>query len=222
MTEPTYPPPGDQPQYGQPGQQPQFGQPAQPPQYGQPGQQPPYGEQPQYGQYGQPQYGSDQVQQGGYYTPAPVTRPPAIDKAVLLMKIGAGVAVLSAIVNIAMQSQIDDAMTKWMVDTFKIPAEDAKGSGGTSVLSTVLSTALAVALWWWMAVANGKGRSWARILGTIFFGISVLGSLSVLAVPMPILVKVVSLLSLAVGAAAVWFMWQKESSAYYEAASRTP
>ena len=33
---------------------------------------------------------------------------------------------------------------------------------------------VAAALWLWMARANGHGRSWARILATVLFGLATL------------------------------------------------
>ena len=74
-------------------------------------------------------------------------------------------------------------------------------------------------LWLWMASANGKGRSWARIVATVLGALSVLSLLSSVAQgqmtdaqpgrrawsasrsPIAILV----------------LLWRKESSAYYEA-----
>jgi hypothetical protein len=234
MTEPTYPPPGDQPQYGQPGQQPQFGQPAQPPQYGQPGQPPQYGQpgqpaqhgdQPQYGQYGQPQYGSDQVQQGGYYTPAPVTRPPAIDKAVLLMKIGAGLSLVAGLLGLTQGDAIREATRKSLEEAgVSFTPADLDRAVQFGTIGGVVTAVIFAGLWWLMAVMNAKGRSWARILSTIFFGLSLLSFVWGMSQPAgrEPLNLILSVLEVLVGAAAVWFMWQKESSAYYEAASRTP
>ena len=74
-----------------------------------------------------------------------------------------------------------------------------------------------------MAVMNGKGKSWARILSTVFFLLS-------LVMTLPGLVRggagsgalgmILTIVSLAVGAGTIFFLWQKESSNYYEAAGR--
>lgn len=39
---------------------------------------------------------------------------------------------------------------------------------------------IALGLWIWMAVMNGKGRNWARVTGTVFGALSLAGSLSTL------------------------------------------
>ena len=33
---------------------------------------------------------------------------------------------------------------------------------------------IGIALWLWMARANGQGRNWARILSTVLFGVATL------------------------------------------------
>ena len=231
MTDQNFPPPGEQPQYGAPGNPPQYGAPGGQPQYGAPANQPQYGapaNQPQYGApggqppygapYGQPVYGSDQ-QQGGYYAPAPVTRPPTMDKAVMLMRAGAGMAILSALVDVMMQSEIDKSLQQFMVN-LGLSADQTSQSGGTSAGSTIIGALIAAGLWWWMSVKNGQGKSWARVLSTIFFGIFTLSMLGNVLMPMPALVKVVTVVYWLVALGATWFMWQRESSNYYEAASR--
>ena len=202
MTEQNYPPPGNQ--YGPgPGQAP-----AGPTQYGAP--------------YAQPNYASDQRPQGGYYAPAPVTRPPAMDKAVLMMKVGAILSALSALLVFPMKGMLREAVEKSVRDS----GQTASGSEIDTITnfaigSTIVMSLVGAGLWWLMAVMNGKGKSWARILSTIFFGLSLLqfvyGLSQPSAGPMTMIASIVLLL---VGAAAVWFMWQKESSAYYEAAGR--
>ena len=206
MSQPTYPPPGNQPQDGQYGQ-PQYGQ----PQYGQP-------------QYGQPQYASDQQQPPGYYAPAPVTRPAAIDKAVLLMKIGAGLSLLGLLPLLFMRDQMRTAVEQGLRDSNQpVTADNVNMAMNVGMVTALVIGLIGAGLWWWMAVMNGQGKSWARILSTVFFLLS-------LVLTLPGLVRggdgsgalgmILSVVSLAVGAGAIFFLWQKESSNYYEAASR--
>jgi hypothetical protein len=82
-----------------------------------------------------------------------------------------------------------------------------------------------IALWLWMARANGQGRNWARILSTVLFGLATLQ----LRHPQPqgspagsgatVLYYGVMALSVAgwlVGAAAVWLLWRPSSSAFFK------
>lgn len=220
MTEPNYPPSSDQPQHGEPqyGQQQPYGQ----PQYGQQGSPPQYGQQDSQFQYGQPQYASDQVQ-GGYYGPAAVTRPPAIDKAVLMMKIGAALSIVSGLLSLTMRSAYREAAeTSLRNNNQPLTPQTIDIAVNTAVGAGIASGLIGAGLWWWIAVMNGKGRGWARIVATIFFGISLLTFVLGLRGGNPIAATLLSAALVVVGAAAVFFLWQRESSDYYEAASRRP
>jgi len=78
---------------------------------------------------------------------------------------------------------------------------------------------LGIALWIWMAWANRGGRKWARIVATVFFGLDTLGLLSAIARPHAVLSLVLTVLIWLVGLGAIVLMWNKESSAYYQAMS---
>lgn len=179
---------------------------------------------------GQPQYGQPQQygQQGGHgpgggWAPATVTRPPAMDKAVQLMKVGAVVGVINALTALLMQGQMRDVI----VDANNAQPADARLTPDQidAAVSVGLVTALIVGLigaglWLWMASANGKGKSWARVVATIFFVLSVLSFVSSFLQTQPMTGRLLSLLTVAVGAGAIYFMYQKESTAFYEASSR--
>src|SRR5262250_225231 len=66
-------------------------------------------------------------------------------------------------------------------------------------------------LWLWMAWANKPGRSWARILSTVFFGFLTLYA-AVGLVALPAASEIVVILEWAAGLAAVVFLWQRQSS----------
>jgi hypothetical protein len=84
-----------------------------------------------------------------------------------------------------------------------------------------------IALWLWMARADGQGRNWARILSTVLFGLATLdvrhpqppGSpagfgATVLYYGGTALVVAAWL----AGAAAVWLLWRPASGAFFKAA----
>jgi hypothetical protein len=84
-----------------------------------------------------------------------------------------------------------------------------------------------IALWLWMARANGRGRAWARILSTVLFALTTLKLLlqrDLLPVGSPaglgatVLyygVAVLIVAGLLAGAAAVWLLWRPDSSAFF-------
>ena len=86
-----------------------------------------------------------------------------------------------------------------------------------------------IALWLWMARANGQGRNWARILSTVLFGLATLQLIKLISdLHQPVshagfgatvLNYGVTALFAAVwlvGAAAVWLLWRPASSAFFK------
>lgn len=211
--------------YGRPDQgQPAYGQPGP----GQPGQ--PGPGQPDYGQaYGQPDYGQSPYGQSPYdqqtgspYGAQPVpTQPPApLRTAVLLMRVGALLSLLSLLSTFLFRDQIRDQVEQTLRDQ------------GTAITSDAVDTAVAigtafavfvglvgVALWLWMAWANGRGKGWARIVATVLFGLSAVSFLFSFSQPQPVLSTVLGVVNLVLGASIVFLLWKRESSAYYAAVS---
>ncbi len=74
-------------------------------------------------------------------------------------------------------------------------------------------------LWLWMARANKRARSWARILSTVFFGLLTLYT-AVGLVALPAAPKIVIIFEWAAGLAAVVFLWRRQSSDYYKAVNQ--
>ncbi len=69
-----------------------------------------------------------------------------------------------------------------------------------------------------MAWANKRGLSWARILSTVFFGISTFSFFNGFVQPSTAIYRIDGIVEWAVGLAAIVFLWQRQSSAYYAAA----
>jgi hypothetical protein len=110
----------------------------------------------------------------------------------------------------------------------KHPAETAAraGSGHVTVggvaALTVLLSAIEIALWLGIARACRNGKSWARVTGTVLFGLHTLGFLGVLVNSHPGLglTKVLTTLSWLIACAAVVFLWQRPSSVFFAATAR--
>jgi hypothetical protein len=89
------------------------------------------------------------------------------------------------------------------------------------VTAWIIFSLVVIALWLWMARAVGQGRSWARILSTVLFGLGTLQLISDFqgAVSSGTAVSVLGLLGAVliwpVGAAAVWLLWRPASSAFF-------
>jgi hypothetical protein len=82
-----------------------------------------------------------------------------------------------------------------------------------------------IAVWLWMARANGQGRNWARITATVLFILAALQLRGAFSQPVSHAGSGVTVLSYGAtvlfaaawlaGAAAVWLLWRPAASAFY-------
>jgi hypothetical protein len=79
----------------------------------------------------------------------------------------------------------------------------------------VLVGLISIALWLWMARASANGHNYARIVGTVFFGLNTLFLLLSLARPHASLGLVFNVLVWLAGLGAVIMLWRSESGAYF-------
>ena len=175
------------------------------------------------------------------YQPFPSTgqatkplRPPApapVLTAVKLMYAGAAVNAVAVIISLSLISGIRAALRK---------ANPGLTAAQVRDLNTLIALAIAVglvviALWLWMARTNGQGRTWARILSTVLFGLATLelpadiqlshlGHLVLGGQVQPVihygfgvtvLAVIVPVLTWLAGLAAVWLLWRPASSAFF-------
>jgi len=157
--------------------------------------------------------------------PAGPLRPAApapVQTAVRLMYAGAAVSAVQLIIGLALI----------IVDINAVAGGQFLGHSLTApqmrplIITVWIVFGLAgIALWVWMARANGQGRNWARILSTVLFGLATLQLLH----PQPqgspagfgvtVLYYGSTVLFVAAwlaGAAAVWLLWRPASSAFFK------
>ncbi|MGO4857574.1 hypothetical protein [Arthrobacter sp. 2MCAF14] len=220
---------GQQPQYGQ--QAPQYGQPSAP-QYGQQapqqGQQPPYGQPsaPQYGQqapmYGQqapqqPQYGQPPVPQYGQGGPVawPSQQPAATSGVPQLVNISFWLMLAAGLLTLIgipfTIATLNSPAGKSMLDQ-ALSAQGTSASGiDTSSFINILVTVLVIfsvifaGLYALVAFNVRKGKNWARILGTVFAAISLLGLTQIGMGTITILLGIAAIVLLYLPASAPYF-----------------
>ncbi|MBT2514553.1 hypothetical protein [Arthrobacter sp. ISL-30] len=216
------------PQYGQPqfGQQaPQYGQqaPQQAPQYGQPQ----YGQQaPQYGQqapqYGQPQYGQGgwPSQQAGWPSQQASTTsdvPPLVNTA-FLMILAAGI--LNFISSIVLATSGADSFYALLEQSAaqqgqELPPGTFEGMQGGLLIGAIVGGLITLGLYALVAFPVRKGKNWARILGTVFAAISLLGLLGG-AFMFGALYGTIQLITILLGVAAIVLLYLPGASPYFQ------
>jgi hypothetical protein len=120
---------------------------------------------------------------------------------------GAGLSVVYSIVNGVMTN-----------DLFTVQTTNTSTNHGAFVGGEVFEALVQVALWLWMVWKVWAGRSWARVLSTVFFSITCLQVLFVVAFG-PGVSKATITVYFIVSLAALIMLYQRESSAFFSAAA---
>jgi MFS family permease len=105
--------------------------------------------------------------------PAEPPRPPApapVLSAVKLMYAAAAVITITLIISLALIGGTKDTLRTPNPSLTAAQVRDLNAL----ITPTIVSGLAVIALWLWMARANGQGRNWARILSTALFGLATL------------------------------------------------
>jgi hypothetical protein len=138
--------------------------------------------------------------------PAVPRSPRAMRVAVRLMYAGAAFTTLSLIVSIVALPFVHAqraAGLRLFGRSQPLPVAITVGIVGGLVL---------IALWLWMARANGRGRNWARIVSTMLVGLATLQLFS----EKDVAQLVFALVTWLVGLAAVSLLWRPASNAFFK------
>jgi len=149
---------------------------------------------------------------GANLTPEPVQQPSSVRTAVRLMWLAAGIEVVALIIALLTRSALKAAILRRHPHYTATQLHNAQ-SAQTVVL--VVGAAIAVALWLWMAWANGRGHNWARVLSAVFFGISTLGLLVSFVAGRGVGDIIVGVILWLIGLAVIVLLFRKESAPFF-------
>ncbi len=164
-------------------------------------------------------WASDSLPQYRTATANVVAQPPSIRTAVRLMWVGAATAVVTALSPLVQSDTIRDRLRD---KSPELTNSEVDSMMAVNVAFAIVIGALAVALWLWMAYANGQGRRWARVVATVLGSLGILFGLIGLALRSATAIsRVLNVVQVALAITILVLLWQSASSAYYEARSRT-
>jgi hypothetical protein len=156
--------------------------------------------------------------------PAGPLRPPApapVLTAVKLMYAGAAVSAVELIIGLALIIVDIKAAARGRFLGHSLAAQKP-----LIITVWIVFSLVVIALWLWMARANGQRRNWARILSTVLFGLATLQLRGDFTQPVShagfgatVLYYGGTVLFVAawlVGAAAVWLLWRPASSTFFK------
>lgn len=161
-----------------------------------------------------PQYPTDPSGQGDG-TPAATRgpKPESVDMAVKLIWANVALSVITTVITFIM---LDSIVDKALEDAGISSTIDADTVRSGAIVGAIIGIIISVAIAALLAHFIGKGANWARIVYTVLAALGILISLFSLG-GQPILLMLLSLISLVITAAAVFFLWKQESSAYFSA-----
>jgi hypothetical protein len=159
------------------------------------------------------------------YQPYPSGSPPApVLTAVRLMYAGAVASALCLIVSLAIAVGDIGAAARGRWLGYSLTAARLGQLKPLIVMVVIAGGLVVIALWLWLARANGRGRNWARIASTVLAGLAGLQLAGGFGQPAPAVhavsdVAVLGLLGAVLawllGLAAVWLLWRPASSAFF-------
>lgn len=156
----------------------------------------------------------------GNATPQRPPQPRSVANAVRLMYAGAVLGVLGLILSLAFSGRIRKAVSKAELKANATRAREHKtlltatqihSLETAAVIFIAVVLIIGVLLWVWMAWANGKGSSWARIVATVLFA---LNTVSLIFEFRAASTAIFAGLSWIIGLVVIILLWRKESSAY--------
>lgn len=150
--------------------------------------------------------------------PASAERAPSsLARAVYLMYAGAVVYLISGIVGMVSLA----TRAPGSPSAVHVPS-GPQWPGAVSALGSVLlylvavlSIVVPIVLWLWMARECTAGRSWARVLSTVFFGLATVVTLA--SGPYGAWGLAGAIVGWLIGLGAVILLWQRSSSSYFRA-----
>jgi hypothetical protein len=153
---------------------------------------------------------------GGQLPETPDVRPlpTSVQTAVRLMYAGAAISAISFVLGLVTIGSVRHALEK-QNPTYS--ASKISSLVSAEIAIVVVAGVIGVGLWLWMAWANKRGKNWARITGTVFFGLYTLDLILVAARSASGISTVFAIVTWLIGLGAVIMLWRRESSGYFHA-----
>jgi CDP-diglyceride synthetase len=144
--------------------------------------------------------------------------PAPVRTAVKLMYAGAALSTVPLIIVLPSIGDINTYHLRW--NGHAETAAQLSHLRPLLITTAIVGGLVVPALWLWMARANGRGRSWARTVSTVLFGLATLA----LAPPLSgfgevfgvtVFGSTLAVLTWLVGLVVVWLLWRPASSAFF-------
>lgn len=156
---------------------------------------------------------------GGSSTPEPSQSqpPPSVVKAVRAMQAGMAASLVGIAVNLLLMGSVKSAIRQ---SDPHLTAAQVDSAQRLFVGFSVASGLIGAALWLWMAQSCRAGKSWARTVSTVLFGIYTLAQIYGAATPSSSVARIYDILVWLIGLVSIVFLWQRPSTEYFRESRR--
>lgn len=139
--------------------------------------------------------------------------PTSVIRAAQLMYVGAAVSLIGILLDYLDRHSI---RTSLLNHNHKLTTSQLNSTYHAVLGGLIVGGLIAVGLWIWMAMMCKAGKSWARIVSTVLFGISTIDLALGGAVGGSGTTRVYGILVWLVGLGAIIFLWQRSSTNYFK------
>jgi len=139
--------------------------------------------------------------------------PPQVRNAVRAMYVGAAATVVGVIIEILTVGATKTAIEK---RSPHLSASQVNSSEHVLIIAFIAGGLIAVAAWVFIARACQNGHDWARITGTVLFGLATLDTIGSAVAPVAAPIKAWWPVIWLSGLVAVIFLWQRASTAFFK------
>ncbi len=138
-------------------------------------------------------------------------------RAAQVMYVGAAASLIGIAIDFTALGALKDQISKR--NHTLTPAQLATAQH-VAIGGLIAAGLIAAALWIWMAQSCKAGKSWARVVATVLFGIDTLSQFIGATTGPSGLGRLYGLLVWLIGLAAVILLWRRESSGYFQGVPR--
>jgi hypothetical protein len=156
---------------------------------------------------------------GGSEAPEPVrpaAAPTSVTRAVQAMYVGAAASLIGIIITIIDRHAIRTTLAN---HNHKLTASQLNTDYHVALGVAIVGGLIGVGLWIWMAFMCKAGKSWARIVSSVFFGIETINlGVGSAATGTGGATRIYGILIWLIGLVAIIFLWQRPSTEFFKGA----
>jgi hypothetical protein len=139
--------------------------------------------------------------------------PPSVSNAIKAMYAGAAATIVGVVIEVLTASATKTAIEK---HSHNLTATQVNSTQHVLIIGAIVGGLIALAAWIVLARAVKNGNGWARITGTVFFGLATVDTIVSAVSPVATPVKAWWPVIWLAGLTAVIFLWQRASTAFFK------